>query len=375
MPRISYVRTARRRTGYPLVLGFAALVLALCPSGGLAAQFPGAQGGRGSAGIQGRVVSDSPQSLEHPIEVRLEGVSLEVRARAFTDGLGNFTFNASEAGSASSASFIVVEVDGFMPVRQRIEPTPAFARGRILTTVILERAAELPPAGDTPGTGGGSSGVVDLRQLTSEIPRQSVEAFEQAAEASRIGDHERAVTHLTYALELAPDYYDAQNALGFEYARLGRIEDAMRRFRIAAELNPNAPQPRISLGMLLLRENEVLNRTRQTDDAEETLGDALVVLEEAVVLDPLSASARYLHGTALYRAGENQRALDTLQRALGLTPPVPDVRIMLYNVYVAEREFGLALEQVTFFLEEYPDSPNREAVEKMKSELELLVPR
>ena len=372
MPRISYVRTARRRTGCALVLGFAALVLALCPSGGLAAQFPGAQGGRGSAGIQGLVVSDSPQSLEHPIEVRLEGVSLEVRARAFTDGLGNFTFNASEAGSAS---FIVVEVDGFMPVRQRIEPTPAFARGRILTTVILERAAELPPTGDTPRTDGGSPAVVDLRQLQADIPRESVEAFEQAAEASRIGDHERAVTHLTYALELAPDYYDAQNALGFEYARLGRIEDAMRRFRIAAELNPNAPQPRISLGMLLLRENEVLNRARQTDDAEEKLRDALVVLEEAVVLDPLSASARYLHGTALYRAGENQRALDTLQRALGLTPPVPDVRIMLYNVYVAEREFGLALEQVTFFLEEYPDSPNREAVEKMKSELELLVPR
>ena len=372
MPRISYARTVRRRTGYPLVLGLAALVLPLCPSAGMAVQFPAAQGGRGNTGIQGRVVSDSPQLLEHPIEVRLEGVSPEVRARAFTDGLGNFSFNATEA---RSATYIVVEVDGFRPARQRIERVPEFARGRFVTTVFLERAAELPPTGDSPRTDGGSPPVVDLRQLQADIPRESVEAFEQAAEASRSGDHERAVTNLTYALELAPDYYEAQNALGFEYAQLGQIEDATRRFRIAAELNPNAPQPRISLGMLLLRENEVLNRARQIDDAEEILRDALAVLEEAVDLDPLSASARYLHGTALYRAGENQRALDTLQRALGLTPPVPDVRIMLYNVYVAEREFGRALEQVTVFLEENPDNPNRESVEKMKSELELLVPR
>ncbi len=372
MPRNSCMRTGRRRTGCALVLGLAALVLSVCPPWGFAAQFPGAQGGNGSAGIQGRVVSDSPQLLEHPIEVRLEGLSPEVRARAYTDGFGNFTFDGNEA---RSATYIVVEVDGFRPVRQRIERVPEFARGRFVTTVFLERAAELPPAVDTPQTGGPNPPVVDLRQLQAEIPRESVEAFEQAAEASRSGDHERAASRLTYALELAPDYYEAQNALGFEYAQLGRIEDATRRFRIAAELNPNAPEPRISLGMLLLGENEGLNRARQIDDAEGALRDALVVLEEAVDLDPLSASARYLHGTALYRAGENERALDTLQRALPLTPPVPGIRIMLYNVYVAEREFVRALEQITVFLEENPDSPDRESVEKMKSELELLVPR
>ena len=333
-----------------------------------AVQFQGRGALRGDArgAIIGRVVSDAPELLPHPIEVRLEGPSPDVRARTYTDGLGNFTFGAAEA---ATASFIVIEAEGFRPVRQRLDATPAAVRGQMVTTVFLERLApEVPPAGDDPN-------LVDLRQLRTDIPDQAVEAFEQAADASRQGDHEEAARRLERAVELSPDYYDAQYALGFEYLQLGRAEDAGDRFRTASELDPNAADPLINLGMLHLRENDVHTLRQETEAADERLADAVRVLDAAVEREPGSASARYFQGTALYRAGENRRALETLQRALGLTPPVPQVRIMLYNVHVAEREFERALEQLTLYLDENPDSADRESVERMKAELEQLLPR
>ncbi len=353
------------RLGIPLA---SLILLSVQLDGAAAVQFQGRGAVRGDArgAIIGRVVSDSPQPVPHPIEVRLEGVAPDVRARTYTDGLGNFTFDESQA---ATASFIVVEVEGFRPVRQRIDATPAVVRGQMVTTVFLERLApDVSPASD-------DTDVVDLSQLRADIPRQAVEAFERAADASRQGNHEEAAERLELAVELSPEYYDAQYALGFEYLQLGRVEDAESRFRTASELDPNAADPLVNLGMLHLRENDALTLARDAETAAKRLADAVRVLDEAVAREPASASARYLQGTALYRAGENRRALETLERALDLTPSVPRVRIMLYNVYVAEREFGRALEQLTLYLDENPDSADRESVERMKTELEQLLPR
>ena len=55
---------------------------------------------------------------------------------------------------------------------------------------------------------------VDLGELLRDIPDDAVEAFRKAAENSRSGDYERAAENLEEAIEIAPDFYDAQNALG-----------------------------------------------------------------------------------------------------------------------------------------------------------------
>ena len=174
---------------------FALPVLLVCSAQNLTAyQFGGPTstgiGSSSETSINGRIVTDRPDLLEHPIEIRLEGFGSEVRARAFTDGLGNFTFGDIGMGGST---FIVVEVDGFKPVRQRVEVAPSFARGRVLTTVFLERSAEVAGTDGPPRTDGDNPNLVDLRQLQARIPVDAVDADQRIDVAFMLRHDSRVV--------------------------------------------------------------------------------------------------------------------------------------------------------------------------------------
>ena len=49
------------------------------------------------------------------------------------------------------------------------------------------------------------------------------------------------------------------------------------------------------------------------------------------------------------------------------------MRLVLFNVFVNQRDYAPALEQLETYLSEYPESPEREAVEGMKANLEQLL--
>jgi tetratricopeptide (TPR) repeat protein len=312
------------------------------------------------AQIRGRVVADSTARLNHPIAVSLEldGVVFDT---VFTNSIGGFIFDDL---AGRNRVVIAVNEPGFKPVRMEVVAFPGGRGTPPPDSVVILEVLESGP--DSPG----DPGPVDLGELLSDIPDAAFEAYRQGAEHSENGDYDSAAESLEEAVEIAPDFYDAQNALGMQYQRLGRTDDAIRQYLMAIELNPNASAPALSLGVLYFQDNALQAAEGKLEEARASLNLAFGYLEDAVDRDPLSASAQYYLGAAHYKAGAIDNALDRFNRALGLDEDFHDVRIMLFNVYMAMRDFDAALDQLTTYLEVFPDSPQREGIERTKAALE-----
>jgi Tfp pilus assembly protein PilF len=318
----------------------------------------------GPAPIRGQVIADQPARLDHPIPVRLESLG-RIMDTVFTDGNGNFVFDNVRPGNVF---YVVIDERGFRPVRERAElGTLTITSGGLPILVFLESEGT---EDDSTDNASNDSGAVDLRQLTSDIPREAIEAFQKAAEESQKDNNERAAQHLEEAVEIAPDFYEAQNALGVEYQKLGRLDDAISRFQIAMELNPNAVEPALSLGVHYLQDSDLQIASSKPEEGQESLEKAFGYLETAVERDTTSASAQYYFGTVLYKTGANEEALIRLDRALALDQRLHAIHLMLFNVYLAERDYLAALNELETYLLEYPESPQREAVERIVMDLQ-----
>lgn len=136
---------------------------------------------------------------------------------------------------------------------------------------------------------------------------------DEAVRRHQAGDAEGALTLLREALRLAPDEpVLRQNAahclvtLGDAHRAARRFVDAARDYHEAAGLVPDDPDPQVREGLALL---EAL-RDR----------DAAAVLDPVVRRWPDHALAHDLLARALYRQGENARAITLWERVVALTP-------------------------------------------------------
>ncbi len=313
--------------------------------------------------IRGKIMFDSPHPPDERIEVRLERAGRQLIDTAFSDGVGNFLFR----NLLPDQYFVVIDLDGYEPVRERVELSSSFTRTANLTIflnskTVIRRTEKRGFEGDPK--------VVDINELRTDYPDKAVEEYEKALKEAEKGNSKKAVDRLEKAVKLAPDFYQAQNNLGVQYKELGRYRDAERTLGIARDLNRNAAQPLINLGSMYVEEAQEQINSGEEERALATYQKAVASLEEAIVLDTFSASARYFLGTALYKTAALERAETTLLRALELDEDYHVVRLMLVNVYVRQARYNDVLTQLTEFLERNPDDPQSEAVRAMKQQIE-----
>ena len=171
------------------------------------------------------------------VVVQIEDLRGSPIATVFTDEKGLFRFQG--LGRLSDNLYLVIEHEGFEPVREEID---LGLRQRANLLLFLE------PETDPNALGGPN--VVDVRELLADIPDDAVEAYDQALEASRDGDRAEAIEHLETALELAPDYYEARIKLGGEHLELDQLREAEDAFQQAFELSPNRELAPLNLGVL-----------------------------------------------------------------------------------------------------------------------------
>jgi len=79
----------------------------------------------------------------------------------------------------------------------------------------------------------GGNRVVDIRQLTANIPKRALKEYEKAVQELKEGNTQRGVERLQKSIKLAPDFYNAHLGLGQEYRKTGRL-DAPKRNLLAA---------------------------------------------------------------------------------------------------------------------------------------------
>lgn len=326
--------------------------------------------GTASAQLQGRVIMGGAERSD--VLVSLQRETGQIVHQAFTGARGTFVLEGVTVFNVTSSTpfYLVINEEGYKPYRRRLQQLDLRSGGSIIT-IYLE------PLDGGVVTRGGDDGddlTVDVRQLQAEIPIAAHREFEAALEARSDGDHVRATERLERAVELAPEYYDAWIDLGGGYDRLGRYDDAKSAYLEASEVNPAGALALVNLGVLYYQQGE---RERAEGDAAAfgTFSLAEEWLRDAVELNPVSADARFYLGATLYQLDRYTEAEEMLQSAIGIESGHAEARLTLINVYSRQNRYGAALEQAVAFLDDHPDAPEREAIERVRSQLETALGR
>jgi Tfp pilus assembly protein PilF len=280
--------------------------------------------------ISGRLLFDNfTFECDRQCEVTLLASGVQPVQTVYADLAGNFTFNGVPPGRYT----IRVEIDGIEVVNQPVE---AFGSGPRINIMIPSFQR---PSAPSKGSSAGSS-TVDLSEFTGQYPKKAVSYFEKGSELLKKKKHEEAVKYFRGAIDLAPNFYQAHHQLGVAYREAGRLAEAEQEFLVAHGLNSSTVEPLLNLTALYIEGND-------TERAVKTG-------EEAVKVNPRSASAFFNLGFALYKAAQLDRAEVALKRALDLAPKMGNVRLMLANVYLKLRRYDNTLEQLNSYIAENP---------------------
>lgn len=314
-------------------------VLALLCTASAAAQklpFPTQEGSAPSdytespvkADIAGRVVPAAGFDLPEKVLVRLETHTGIMLQRTWTGRGGNFQFSHIVCG------FYVLAVDlrGYHPIRMAVEHSFIPAEGLMLRLMRKEESAEgLEDAGPASGE--------PLNPLRREAAREFQKGQERFAEEKL----EESIRHFRKAIQIDPTLDEAHLQLALVYLRRRDAPGAQSVLEDATLRNPGNPRTLALLGYAHRLQSQwdkavaALSRSVEINEgywiAQLELGQALVALgkfaeayphiQRAHELNPREASSHHLYYNALIRRGDYRAALDELDEFLRLFPKHP----------------------------------------------------
>ena len=319
-----------------------------------------AQGNQGTNGvIRGQILIPSTRASER-IPVTIQRTDGPIVARIFSDSLGNYEARGLSAGTYE----IQVNIEGYEEVRQQVAigGNGLFASATVnIPMREKEKFIVIRP------DGGATDDLVDITELSRKYPKKAVQDYEKALEELKKSNDAKAMELLLSVVRLAPDFYSAHNTLGTLYQRKNRFREAETEYRRARELNPRAADPLVNLGSLFIE--EAASRAKEGEEVVgKILDNALDILEESLKLKR-SALAYYFLGTAYFRSSFFKEAEANLKRAIEVDPHLANGRLMLANLYIKQRQWPKALEQLDTYLSENPKAVDRTQVEDTRSKV------
>lgn len=161
-------------------------------------------------------------------------------------------------------------------------------------------------------------------------------------QALAAGENYRAVEAFSGALAYRPESMVAYLRRGEAYRAQRRDDEAIRDWREATRLAPDAPQPLIELG-------DLFNDHSDYDRAADWYGQAVNRLKDE---DP---SLLYRLALALYRAGAPGRAIEPLARAAGRSDATAEAHYLLALLYRDTNTPARAIQELEAALTIAPD--------------------
>jgi tetratricopeptide (TPR) repeat protein len=195
-------------------------------------------------GVYGRIIVPIP-NFQEMFEVLLVQNLEQVVQATVADSQGRYRFT----GLARGTYFVVVKLEGFQEVRQRVD----LATDSIVNVILdfqEERVVKAPT-----DFSGEEVDVVDVAEISKTYPAHIVTVLNAADKDLRSGNYARALPALDQLVREVPDLYDAHRLLGMIYQKLRRYRDAESEFKTTAELRRIAA-PLINLGSLYVEEAE-----------------------------------------------------------------------------------------------------------------------
>ncbi len=244
---------------------------------------------------------------------------------------GEFHFRSLAPGNYT----VAVVRKGLGEVRRTVVVTPAVADDSGVVHATIPYTSAEAAANPTGGT-------VSVHQLT--IPHDASAKYADAQKRLAGHDPEGAVRSLEEAVAIAPHFSAAWNALGVIAFQSGDDARAETMFRKSLSADPNAFEPLVNLGGVLLKRNApvdalLFNRSAVKERPEDALANAQLgmtyfkleqfdqaepYLLAAQRLDPAHFSQPQLFLAAIYaRRGNRSAAIKELKDLLAIRPDGP----------------------------------------------------
>lgn len=279
--------------------------------------------------------------------ISLFGATTPFQAAALSDESGRFHFKKLLPGAYTISVFLPLKGEA----RQTIEVGPGTAddHGRVLLNLRLKESDFV--YADTARR----QHAVSASQLA--IPDKAQREYDEARNALATHDAESATRHLQRAVELAPRFAEAWNELGtiaYQTRQYARAEEC---FRESLRLDPQAFEPLVNLGGVLLTLHKL-------EEAWQYNG-------YAVLARPNDALANSQMGMTYFAMGSFDLAVEHLEKARQADPAhFSHPQLVLAEIHLRRGEKAAAAGALEDFLAHHPDWPQaarmREKIEELR---------
>ena len=242
------------------------------------------------------------------------------------------------------------------------------------TETLYEHMIRLAPAAPTLRNGLGAAMLAEGKvDKAVEYCRQAVEMLPDYADAqgnlgaalARQGDLPAAVEHCRIAVRLKPRAADAHSNLGAALGQMGDLDGAVRHCTEALRLNRDKPQAHYNLGQVLAAKGDLDGALRCYGEAirlkpsyfeahanrgyvlagQGRVAEAIDHLVEAVRLRPSDPDSHYNLASLLDDAGRLDEAFSHYRSALQLRPGWPEAHTNLGNLFLRRGQDDRAIQQ------------------------------
>lgn len=279
--------------------------------------------------VEGRITPAVPAS------VVLHGAVSPFTASTLADASGRFRFRKVDAATYTLSVFAPSQGE----VRRTIVvgPSTADKNGRVSVSVTLDDALLVRD----------SVHRVSAKQLA--VPEKARREYERAQQKLSRRDIAGATEHLLRAIEITPQFTAARNNLGTIAYQTQDYPRAEKYFREALVHDPEAYEPLVNLGGVLVT-------LGKTEEAIRFNGDA-------VLKRPTDALANSQLGMAHHQAGNLDLATKYLGEARKLDPAhFSHPQLSLAHILVKQGRPAEAAEMLQEFLRYHPDNPHATAI-------------
>lgn len=182
--------------------------------------------------------------------------------------------------------------------------------------------------------------VADMERMARAYPTTPMVQYRLGAAYLATGDTTKAITSLTRALELNPNYIEATLLLAEAQIRAGNADPAI------IALEPlRTQQPKITQAQLLLAEAYCMKKR---------FNDALSIYQSLEAMYPTNTQVLLVHGTVMLKLGDSGGARKAFEHILEISPDHLQAIEQLVDLDISEKQFDAASQLIDRKTQAYP---------------------
>ncbi len=309
----------------------------------------------GSIFAQGHTIRGKVRSAAG-VNVARTSVTLERNGalveQTVTNNEGDFTFT----GLTDTSYTVIVTAVDYNPASESVE----FVRSagldqpgemRTVEVTLVSKEGVRPPR----------AGI----NFVQDVPPAARAAFESGLKLSRENRNLEAIASFENAVKLFPSYFNARLNLANEYARQGKLQEAITNLEAARVVNPKDDRVYDLFARVMMQQRKYSVAARIYAEAtrlnpaetQYLLARATALIEEVVVID--AASAKGVEEERSFALAEAERILG---QALKQNEKLAEVHLQLARVYEKKGERKQAADQLERYLRKAPNAKNAEQI-------------